>query len=182
MFFLLLRFSLINVYFVFMMPEELGVAYFNTLRDKMFRFAVSIVSDRDSAEDAVQDVFVKILLLSEQNRCKNFEAFAMTSVRNKCYDMLRHSRFRSNESVDTGIPVEDHNDWDVRILIRHAIDSLPRKQREVVHLKDVEGYETKEIAEILSMRENVVRVVLSRARKELRRKIEKTMNYGTGNN
>ena len=103
----------------------------------------------------------------------------MTSVRNKCYDMLRHSRFRSNESVDTGIPVEDHNDWDVRIVIRQAIDSLPRKQREVVHLKDVEGYEIKEIAEILSMRENVVRVVLSRARKELRQKIEKTMNYGT---
>jgi DNA-directed RNA polymerase specialized sigma24 family protein len=46
-------------------------------------------------------------------------------------------------------------------------------------LKDVEGYEIKEIAEILSMRENVVRVVLSRARKELRRIIEKTMNYGT---
>jgi RNA polymerase sigma factor (sigma-70 family) len=64
-------------------------------------------------------------------------------------------------------------------VIRKAIDSLPRKQREVVHLKDVEGYEIKEIAEILSMRENVVRVVLSRARKELRRIIEKTMNYGT---
>jgi RNA polymerase sigma factor (sigma-70 family) len=162
-----------------MIPEGLGVTYFNTLRDMMFRFAVSIVSDKDSAEDAVQDVFVKILLLSEQNRYKNLEAFAMTSVRNKCYDMLRHSKFRSDEPVDIGIPVEDHNDWDVRIVIRKAIDSLPRKQREVVHLKDVEGYEIKEIAEILSMRENVVRVVLSRARKELRQKIEKMMNYGT---
>jgi len=160
-----------------MMQERLGNADFNTLRDKMFRFAVSIVSDRDSAEDAVQDVFVKILLLSEQNY-KNFEAFAMTSVRNKCYDLLRHSKSRRTEPIGTPIPVEDHDDWDLRMVIRKAIGSLPRRQREIVHLKDVEGYEIKEIAIMLSMRENVVRAILSRARKGLRRQIEKTMNYG----
>ena len=50
--------------------------------------------------------------------------------------------------------------------------------REVLHLKDIEGYATHEIARMLGVEENQVRTILSRARRGLRETIEK-MDYGT---
>ena len=55
---------------------------------------------------------------------------------------------------------------------------LPEKQRITVHLKDIEGYSTKEVAEILETDESNVRTILSRSRKALREIIEKEFGYG----
>lgn len=55
---------------------------------------------------------------------------------------------------------------------------LPEKQRTALHLKDIEGYSTKEVAEILETDEANVRTILSRSRKALREIIEKEFGYG----
>ena len=55
---------------------------------------------------------------------------------------------------------------------------LPEKQRTTLHLKDIEGYSTKEVAEILETDEANVRTILSRSRKALREIIEKEFGYG----
>lgn len=52
---------------------------------------------------------------------------------------------------------------------------LPLRQREVLHMKEIEGYATHEIAEMIGTEENQVRTILSRARRQLRAEVEKLM-------
>ena len=60
--------------------------------------------------------------------------------------------------------------------VRRARACLPERQREVLHLKDIEGYPTREIAEIAACDEAQVRVILSRARNGLREVLKKMMD------
>ena len=57
------------------------------------------------------------------------------------------------------------------------INALPEKHKAVIHLKDVEEYEISEIAEMLEMEENAVRINLMRARQKIKEQITKLMNY-----
>ena len=57
---------------------------------------------------------------------------------------------------------------------------LPEQQKTIMHLRDVEGYDFKEIAEVTGFDGNYIRVNLSRARKKIREEIIKLEKYGTG--
>ena len=149
------------------------------LRDKMYRFARTIMEDDSLAEDKVHDVMERMWLNRRNlDHYSNLEAFVMVSVRNACYDALRRKRILRNHDMLQDSIVEETEIWDMRKMLHSAISLLDDRERTVVHLKDVEGYETSEIAEILSIQENNVRAVLSRARQELRKNIGKIMNYG----
>ena len=63
--------------------------------------------------------------------------------------------------------------WEMRELVRRALACLPGRQREVLHLKDIEGYSTREIAGMVGCDEAQVRVILSRARNGLREVLKK---------
>ena len=63
--------------------------------------------------------------------------------------------------------------WEMRELVRRALGCLPERQREVLHLKDIEGYSTREIAGMVACDEAQVRVILSRARNGLREVLKK---------
>jgi RNA polymerase sigma-70 factor (ECF subfamily) len=67
---------------------------------------------------------------------------------------------------------------DMVTLTRRLIAELPDKQRIAIHMRDVEGYEIEEIADLLESDEASVRVNLSRARKSIREQLIKLMNYG----
>ena len=58
------------------------------------------------------------------------------------------------------------------------MDALPKTQKLILQLRDIEHYEFNEIAKILDMNEVTIRVSLSRARKTIRKKLMKTNNYG----
>ena len=73
-------------------------------------------------------------------------------------------------------PTGDAEGWEARDLVRRAMACLPERQREVLHLKDIEGYPTREIAEIAACDEAQVRVILSRARNGLREVLKKMMD------
>ena len=66
--------------------------------------------------------------------------------------------------------------WEVRELVRRALSALPERQREVLHLKEIEGYPTREIAAMLGCDEAQVRVILSRGRMALRGILQKMRN------
>lgn len=149
------------------------------LRDKMFRFARSILQRRDDAEDVTHDTLERLWRRrAGLEACRNLEAFAMTAVRNGCYDRLRRLRTMGEEvffdlRTDGGATRSEAAE-----VIAEAMRRLPEKQRETLHLKDIEGYETPEIAEMLGVEENQIRTILSRARKSLRESVEK-MDYET---
>jgi RNA polymerase sigma-70 factor (ECF subfamily) len=77
------------------------------------------------------------------------------------------------------IPDEKNPDrWNDRQIVHKALSKLPERQRMAVHLKDIEGYSNKELAEILETDETNVRTILSRGRRALREIIEKEIGYG----
>ena len=149
------------------------------LRDRMFRYAQSLLLSPAEAEDAVHDLLER--LWRERGRleeCRRVDSFVMTAVRNRCYDCLRRRRAdgrRNNavagwaERATTG----DAEGWEARDLVRRAMAELPGRQREVLYLKDIEGYPTREIAGMVACDEAQVRVILSRARNGLREVLKK---------
>ena len=165
-----------------MTRNEFCTYFDKSLRNKMFGYSKSIVVVKEAAEDIVQDVFLRILCDATFENCRNIDAFSMTSVRNASYDYLRHNKFNSQDEAPVMLFEQDFTGWDLKRIIAGAIDCLPDRQREVVQLKDVEGYETKEISEIMSLEESHVRTILSRARHDLRDRVQKAMNYGTRKN
>ena len=142
----------------------------------MFRLACSILGRSDEAEDMMQDIAERILRRQTRD-IGNIDAFITRSVRNACIDRIRRRRDTTPNIPD--VPDEKNPDrWNERQLIHKAMARLPEKQRTVLHLKDIEGYSTKEVAEILETDEVNVRTILSRSRKALREIIEKEFGYG----
>ena len=144
------------------------------LKDKLYRFARRILISDDEAFDVVQDVLMKLWeKRSELTEIQNIEAYAMRMVNNECITRLRKHEVRENYKQSQ--PHEfstEHRVEDLKPIILKLIGQLPEKQRKVIHLKDVEDYDLKEIAETLEIEEVAVRVNLTRARKKIKEQLE----------
>ena len=145
------------------------------LRPKLYRFALSLTKRTDEAEDVVQDVGVKLWeRRDELSAIRNVEAYAMSAIRNRCLDYSRSPQNRMDELTDDYDTVHEQTPYkaleqaDMAAFVRRLIDRLPEQQKMVMRLRDVEGYELDEIAEILEMNEGAVRANLSRARQKIR--------------
>ncbi len=155
------------------------------LRDPMFRFARTLLLRRDEAEDAVADVVARLWNAPERlAACRDLRSFAMTAVRNRCCDLLRQRQagIRRADALATVAEPEAADSverWEARELVRRAMAMLPHRQREVLHLKEIEGFATKEIAAMFSTDESQIRVLLSRARCRMRAEVEKLMHHET---
>ena len=155
-----------------------------SLKDKVFRFAWKILNDRDQAEDVVQDLFEKLWKMKNQlQKYDNIEAVVIKTAKNLCLDKLKHEKINAQKIGELKfhqpmfIPDESEKK-DINDLIKKIIQQLPEKQKMIIHLRDIEGYEFNEITEIMDMDVSSVRVNLSRARKAVKEKIIYTMNYG----
>ena len=146
--------------------------------DLMFRLACSILGRSDEAQDMMQDVAERILRREGSlDEVGNIDAFITRSVRNACIDRLRRRKDTTPKIPE--VPDEKSPDrWSDRQLVHRAMARLPERQRLAIHLKDIEGYSGKEIADILETDEANVRTILSRGRRALREIIEKEIGYG----
>ena len=146
--------------------------------DFMFRLACSILGRSDEAQDMMQDVAERILRRQESfEDVRNIDSFLAKAVRNACIDRIRRRKETTPKIPD--IPDEKNPDrWNDRQMVHRALSKLPGRQRLAVHLKDIEGYSNKELADILETDETNVRTILSRGRKALREIIEKEIGYG----
>lgn len=152
------------------------------LRDRMFRYAQSLLLSSAEAEDVVHDLLERIWRDRERMETpQRVEAFVMTALRNRCYDRLRRRRAEEYRSEQVKLSADrttesDVNRWEARDLVRRAMARLPERQREVLHLKEIEGFATREIAPLIGCDEAQVRVILSRGRMALRGILQKMMN------
>ena len=146
--------------------------------DFMFRLACSILGRSDEAQDMMQDVAERILRRQESlEDVRNIDSFLAKAVRNACIDRIRRRKETTPKIPD--IPDEKNPDrWNDRQMVHKALSKLPERQRLAVHLKDIEGYSNKELADILETDETNERTILSRGRKALREIIEKEIGYG----
>lgn len=143
----------------------------------MHRLARALVADTAEADDLVQDVLERLWRRRDAlEEVRDPAAFALRTVRNACYDALRRRGIRRAEPIESAaVQPADDTPADDAELLRAALRTLTPLQREVFTLRDVEGYEFREIALTLELTEPHVRVTLSRARRLLAERI-KTMN------
>lgn len=167
-----------------MKNETQYIELVSELRNTIYRLVLSITSDSAEAEDIVQDVFERIWRIRDKVLNSAFpRAYACRIAHNLAIDRQRTTARRQvfdlNEKVSGSNDGYNSTDLsDMASLTRKIIASLPEKQRTVIHLRDVEGYEMEEIAEVLGMDETNVRMNLSRARKSVREELTKLINYG----
>lgn len=145
------------------------------LRPTLLTVAHRVTRNAEDAEDVVQDVCLKIWHRRDEfGQFDNVEAYSVTMTKNLCIDKIRARRPFSDEETligqadGTQLPDELLEEKDSRTTIRRIIDTLPPLQQRILQLKDLEGYETEEIAEITGIAAEAVRNNLSRARKRLR--------------
>ena len=150
-------------------------------RDSFFRVAKSILQDADEASDVVQDVLLKLWEMREDLLgVENPKAFAFRSLRNRCLDIIK---LRKNESdlddknLDLSLnPYEQIEISDAVKFVHQLIESLPEMQRSIIRMRDVEGMEIAEIADIMVMNENAIYTNLSRARTKIKELMIKYYN------
>ena len=154
-------------------------------KDKVFRLAKRLLVSREEAEDATQDVLLKLWSnKAKMQDYKNVEAFSMTMTKNFCLDKLKskqaqnlklvHSNYKDHKvSLQKQLELNDSVSW-----VSKIIGDLPEQQKMVIQLRDIEQYDFEEICKMLDMNATAVRVALSRARKTIREKLTKTHNYG----
>jgi RNA polymerase sigma factor (sigma-70 family) len=154
-------------------------------KDKVFRLAKRLLVSREEAEDATQEVLIKLWNNKTKIKdYKNVEAFSMMMTKNFCFDKLKskqaqnlkivHNNYQDHSvSLQKEVELNDSIDWVGKIM-----ETLPEQQKMVIQLRDVEQYDFKEIAKMLDMNETAIRVALSRARKTIREKLTNTHNYG----
>jgi RNA polymerase sigma factor (sigma-70 family) len=157
------------------------------VKNKLFRFAFRLLGSSEEAQDVVQEVFIKMWNGREQLvEIQNVEAWSMRITKNLSLDRLRQQKRRQTDSIEKGLhvvngtlsPEENASIQESMKRIGDFMTLLPEKQRQVMHLRDIEGYSYNEISEILEMDMSQVKVNLFRARNTVREKLQKINAYG----
>ncbi|MGD2050425.1 MAG: sigma-70 family RNA polymerase sigma factor [Chloroflexota bacterium] len=161
---------------------------YNTLvlhyQDPVFNVAYRIMGEPDAAADATQEAFISAYKALRQFRGGNFKAWLMRIATNACYDELRRRKRQPQSSLDeiteeyesspllisedSPGPEEHSHRTELVEAIQRCLDELPEEQRTATVLCDVEGYDYKEIADIMSTSLGTVKSRISRARAKLR--------------
>lgn len=164
-----------------MNSEELNIEFLS-VKDAAYRYAASLLNDYHEAEDAVQDLYERLWRRRLFLRRSSFRSLVMTSIRNICLDALRRrERLRQTFVTTPTEAISDDNEQsnaELTTLIERIISQLPKREREVIHLRDCEQMEFEDIASIVGITESAARMALSRARQKVRDELSKVMNYG----
>ena len=156
------------------------------LKNQLFRLALRITLSREEAEDIVQDTMIKVWdKRYEWSTIDSIEAYSLRICRNLSLDRLK-KRDNQNDSfeeeqldtVHTSTPQDRLIDQDRLRVVKEIVDSLPEKQRSCIQLRDFEGKQYKEIADILGITEEQVKVNIFRARQVVKQRFQKIEQYG----
>jgi RNA polymerase sigma-70 factor, ECF subfamily len=154
------------------------------LKNKLFHLAFNMLDNRDEAEDAVQETFIKLWNRRERlDEYRSIEALAVVTLRNHCLDVRKSKRFRVESLEDHKSILENRVEEERKDLaeevarIKRLIDTLPEQQQTIIRMRDIDGYEFETMADVLGMNENAIRVNLSRARKKVRELMQKNQVY-----
>jgi len=154
-------------------------------KDKVFRLAKRLLVSAEEAEDATQELLLKLWNQKAKiGNYKNVEAYAITMTKNYCFDRLKskqasnvslvHSNYKEKStSLETHIEQKDSVS-----LVHQLINKLPEQQKTIIQLRDVEQYDFEEICKVMDMKPTAVRVALSRARKTIREALIKQHSHG----
>jgi len=145
---------------------------FNSYSNDVLNYSMSILKDYDEAKDAVQEVFVRYIKNEETFRgdC-SYKTWLLTITRNYCLKRL-NGRANHAESIDESYSETDEPGIETRISLNDALAGLSAEQYELIYLRDYECHTYQEMAEILGITVDSVKVKLFRVRKHLKKYLE----------
>lgn len=160
-------------YYKYMTKKELGLL-FRAHYSKMYRLAFSILYDEDESKDVVSEVFARILKCHVILRPDTTEQFLLTSVRNKCCDVLRkkqaHERFYrlfSEEMQQQTVNLDDVQRMDE--LLRYVDGHLSPLSQQILRLRYLQEMTCQEVADTLGVSRMTVHNHLLRSVEQIRK-------------
>lgn len=153
--------------------EEDFLNAYDAYADGIFRFAVVKTSNPETAKDLTQETFIKTWDYIRQGKSiKNYKAFVFKTMNNLIIDFYRRHRSLSLETLaEEGFEFEGKESLLDGIEARAILDQIKKlesEDKEIIMLRYVEELSPREIAEILSVSENLVSVRIHRAIKKAR--------------
>jgi RNA polymerase sigma-70 factor (ECF subfamily) len=155
-----------------MTPKEYNIAV-DEFSDNIFRFALKHLRNEMSAKDIVQETFTKVWVKHEDINVEKVKSYLFTTAYHAIVDWVKKEG-RSGDIENTNERSSDNSiNYDVKDVLNEALETLPKIQKSVVLLRDYEGYNYAEIAEITALSESQVKVYIFRARKSLKAYIKR---------
>lgn len=156
------------------------------LKDKLFRLALRITLDRAEAEDVVQDTMIRVWnKRDEWSQFESIEAYCLIVAKNLAIDRSQKKEAQTveltpvmEEEADASGPYDRLVNDERLSIIHRLVNELPEKQRLIMQLRDIEGESYKEIANVLHLTEEQVKVNLFRARQKVKQRYIEIDEYG----
>jgi len=165
---------------------EFTLAY-NQHKSKLFNYALKMIGNKMTCEDIIQNVFTKFFeKLESINKSDSINFWLFKTTRNEIYSYYRKKKiyidqFRVEDTDELDIESEfnieeNFENKEIDEQIRKELDNMAIEQRDVYLLKEYGGFSYKEIAETMSIDENLVKSRLFKVRKRLIDKLSKSIN------
>lgn len=143
----------------------------------LFRFLFKSLKDEEAVNDIVQDCYLKLWQNKSKVDAKKVKQWLFSVAHHAMINYLKASA--RNVRLDKKTPTQSvyqKHDFDTRAVLEKALNELPPLQKSIILLRDLEGYEYKEIGEILKLPETQVKVYLFRARQKVKNFIKELTN------
>ena len=148
------------------------------LADRFYRVAYYLLESEEDAEDAVQELYLK--LWAARSSLVNVQtpvAYGISLLKNICIDRIRKRTVRSAEPLEKAPPLAEpsaHRHTEIKDTLRFLLremEKLPQRQREVLKLRAIDNLEYEDIAKRTGLSQVHVRVLVATARKTLKKKL-----------
>jgi RNA polymerase sigma-70 factor (ECF subfamily) len=156
---------------------------YNRYKNRVFGFLVKMTSDKEIAEDLLQDTFLAAMRnVSQFDRSRSFLSWIFGIAHKRTIDYFRHVKVENEHQADTDksigsgpdMPDDNLSNVRIRIAVNEAIKTLEPTQKEVFLLRELGDVPFKEIAKIMGCPINTslgrMRLALKNLKKELKRK------------
>ncbi len=156
------------------------------LKDKLYRLALRITLDTAEAEDIVQDTLIRIWnKRDEWAQWDSVEAYCITVCRNLSMDRAQKKEAQHVELDENLYNRPELSTPHDRLAVQEEIGlfqewvkELPQVQQDIIQLREIEEKSYKEIASLLNLTEEQVKVYLFRARQKIKKRYMETQDYG----
>ncbi len=155
-----------------------------SLSERLYPMVSRMLGNKENVEDAIQEIMIKLWKKRHKiAQHPNINGFVILTARNYCIDLIRKKKLDSSDfylklkAVKNQDTLE-HIEWkELNEVINKILKTLPKQQREIITMRDLEGYEFTEIAYTMQIKIEYARVLLSRARKQVSIALEKKYYY-----
>lgn len=143
--------------------------------DFVYRFLVKSVRNSQAAQDLVQDSFEKLWIAHKELDAVKAKSYLFSCAHNAMIDYVRRDRWTSDLEQSINIPQNAFSQYtDVQEILQQALQTMKPEQRSVILLRDLQGYQYQEIADITGLSLAQVKVYIFRGRVFLKQYLEKT--------